>query len=57
MVSQITGVSNASSTVCSGADQRKKTKLRIIGLYGGNPLVAGEFRLQRASNEENVSIL
>ena len=64
MASQINSVSTFCSTVCSGADQRKISKLRVTGLCEvippeplceGNPPVAGGFPSQRASNAENVS--
>ena len=35
---------------------KKKTKLRVTGLGAGNSTGTGEFRGQRASNAENVSI-
>ena len=56
MASQITGVSIIYSTVCSGAELKKKSKLRVTGLCAGNSPVTGEFPAQRASNAENVSI-
>ena len=56
IASQITGISIVYSTICSGADQRKKSKLRITGICGGNSPVTGEFPAQRASNVENISI-
>ena len=43
------------STVYSGADQRKKSELRVTGLCAGNSPVTGEFPAQRTSNAENVS--
>ena len=52
MTSKIASV----STVCSGADQGKKSKLRVTGLCEGNSPVTGEFPAQRASDAENVSI-
>ena len=52
IASQITGV----SIVCSDADQRKKSKLRVTGLCEGNSPVTDEFPSQRASNAENISI-
>ena len=52
MASQITGDSIVHSTVCSGADQRK----RVIGLCDGNSPMTGEFPAQWVSNAENVSI-
>ena len=56
MASQITGVSIIYSTVCSGAELKKKSKLRVTGLCAGNSPVTDEFPAQRASNAENVSI-
>ena len=55
MASQITSITIVSSTVYSGADQRKKSNLRVTGLCVGNSQVTGEFPAQRASNAENVS--
>ena len=49
MASQITGV----SIICSVTDQRK---IRVTGLYEGNPTVTGRFPSQMASNAENISI-
>ena len=56
MGSQITSVSIVYSTVCSGANQRKKSKLCDTGLCAGNSQGTGEFPAQMASNAENVSI-
>ena len=56
MAFQIIGVSIVWSTVGSGADQRKKSKLRITGLYAGNSPVTGALTAQKASNVENVPI-
>ena len=42
MASQITSVSIACSTVCSGADQRKHQNFLVTGLCGGNPPVTGK---------------
>ena len=47
MTPQISGVLIVCSTVGSGADQRKTSKLRVIGLFVGS-----EFPVQRASNAE-----
>ena len=49
MVSQLTGVSSVCSTVCSGADQRKTSKLCVTGLWGES---VGHrwFPSQKASN-------
>ena len=44
------------STVCSGIDKRKTSKLHVTGLREGNSPVTGGFPTQRASNAENVSI-
>ena len=56
MASQITSFTIVYSTVYSGADQRKKSKLRVTGLCTGNSPLTGEFPAQMASNAENVSI-
>ena len=56
MASQISSLVFVYSTVYSGADQRKTSKLCVTGLCEGNSPVTGEFPTQRASNEENVSI-
>ena len=55
IASQITSVSVVSSTVCSGADQRKHHSSALLACEG-NPPVTDGFSLQRASNTENVSI-
>ena len=55
MASQITGVSIVYSTVCSGVDKKKASKLRVTGLCERNSPVTGEFPAQRASDAENVS--
>ena len=52
---QITDVSVVYSTACSGAD-KKKLKLHVTGLCGGDSPVTGDFPAQRANNAENVSI-
>ena len=54
--SQITSISTLCSAVCSGAHQRKPSKLRVTGLYEGNQSVTGGFPPQRANNAENISI-
>ena len=54
--SQITSLAIVYSTVYSGADQRKTSKLRATGLCVGNSPVIGEFSAQMASNAENISI-
>ena len=56
MASQITSLTNVYSTVYSGADQQKTSRLRVSGLWVGNSPVAGEFSAQMASYPENVSI-
>ena len=56
IASQITGILIIYSTVCSGTDQRKKSKLCITGHWEGNLPVTGEIPTQRASNTENISI-
>ena len=53
MASQIIGVSIVYLTVCSGADQRKTSKLRITGLCEENSTVISS---QRASNAGNISV-
>ena len=56
IASQITSLKIVNSTVYSGADQMKTSKLRVTGLCAGNSLGTGEFPAQMASNAENVSI-
>ena len=56
MAFQITSLTLVYSTVYSGADNKKTSKLRVTGLCEGNSPVTGEFPAQRASNAENVSI-
>ena len=56
MASQITSASIVYSTVCSGRDQGKTSKFRVTGFCEGNLPVIGEFRAQKASNAENVTI-
>ena len=56
MASRITSLAIVYSTVYSGADQRKTSKLRVTGPCAGNSPVTGEFIAQRASNAENASI-
>ena len=53
-VDSITNLTNVYSTVYSGPDQRKKSKLRVTGLCEGNSPVTGVFPTQRASNAETV---
>ena len=57
MVSQITGVSIVSSTVDSGADQRKyRSYASLVPYCKGDSPVTGEFPTQKASNAENIII-
>ena len=43
MASQITSLTIVNSTVYSGADQQKKSKLRVTGLCVGNSPVTRDF--------------
>ena len=52
MVSQITSLTIVYSTVYSGADQTKTSKLHVTGLCEGNSPVTGEFPAQRAIKGE-----
>ena len=56
MVSQINSLTIVYSTIYSGADKKKTSKLRVTGLRAGNSPGTGEFPAQMASNTENVSI-
>ena len=56
ITSQITSLKIVYSTVYSGADQRKASKLRVTGLCAGNSPGTSEFPAQMASDAENVSI-
>ena len=56
MASQITSLTIVYSTVYSGTDERKQSKLRDTGFCEGNSSVTGEFPSQRASNAKKVSI-
>ena len=56
MVSQTTSLTIVYSTVYSGTDQRKTSKLRVTGLCVGNSPVTGEFPAQTVNNAENVFI-
>ena len=49
MVSQIISLTIVYLTVYSGADQRKKSKLRVTGLCVGNLPATGEFLLNTLS--------
>ena len=53
MASQITGISNVSSTICSGAPHRNHQAPRHCPLWGNPPVICG-FPSQRASNAEKV---
>ena len=46
MASQVTSITTVYSTVYSGTDKRKKSKLRVAGLCEGNSPVTGEFPTQ-----------
>ena len=56
MATQITSLTMVHSTVYSGADKKKPSKLRVTGLCAGISPVTGEFPAQMASNADNVSI-
>ena len=56
MASQITSLTVVYSTVYSGSDQKKTSKLPVTGLCVGNSPGTGEFPTQMAINGENVSI-
>ena len=56
MASQITSLTIVYSTVYSGSDKEKTSKLRVTGLCAGNSPVTGEFPAQMASKAENVSM-
>ena len=56
MVSQITSLTIAYSTVYSRSRSKKTSKLRVTGLCEGNSPMTSEFPAQRASDAENVSI-
>ena len=56
MASQITSIAIVYSTLYSRRRSKKTSKLCVTGLFDGNSPVTGEFRAQRASNAENVSI-
>ena len=55
IASQFTSLPIVYLTLDSGADQRKYQSSASLALYG-EFTVTGEFRAQRASNAENVSI-
>ena len=46
------GVANPELYDCSGADEKKTSKLRVFGLCAGNSHVSGEFSAQMASDAE-----
>ena len=52
MASQITRLTIVNSTVYSGADQRKTSKLRVTCLCAGNSPVTSDFPAQMARNAE-----
>ena len=55
MASQITSLTIV--YLAANMQRSKKTsKLYVTGLCEGNPLMTNEFRFQRASNVENISI-
>ena len=56
IASQINSLTSVYSTVYSGADQRKISKLRVTGLCAGYSPGTGDLPAQMASNAENVSI-
>ena len=56
MASQMTNITIVYSTVYSGIDKKKTSKLRVTGRCEGNSPVTGEFPAQMASNVENISI-
>ena len=56
IASQITSLTFVYSTVYSGADQMKTSKLRVTGLCVGNSPGTGKFPALMANNAENVSI-
>ena len=56
MASEITSLTIVSSNIYLGADQRKKSKLRVNDLCEGNSPENGEFPAQKASYAENVPI-
>ena len=56
MASEIMRLTIICSTVYSGADQSKKSKLRVTGLCAGTSPGTREFPAQMASNTEDVSI-
>ena len=49
-VAQITSLTIVYSTVYSGADKKKTSKLRVTGLCAANSPVTGEFLAQKASD-------
>ena len=55
MASQITSFTIVSSTVYSGADQRKHWSSASLAFVVGNSPMTGDFPAQKASNAENTS--
>ena len=56
MASQITSLTGVYSTVYSGRDHKKTSKLRVNGLCAGNSPVTGDFPAQTVNNAENAAI-
>ena len=56
VASQTAGVSTVCSSVCSGTDKKKTSKLRVTGFCEENSPVTGELPWQKVSNAENASI-
>ena len=56
IASQITSLAVVYSSVYSGTDFKKKSKLPVTGLCAGNLPGTGDFPAQMACNAENVSI-
>ena len=56
IASQITSLGIVYSTVYSGSDKKKTSKLRVTGLCAENSPGTGEFSAEMASNAENVFI-
>ena len=56
IASQITSLTIIFSTIYLDTDQRKHQSSGVTGLCAGNSPEAGEFSVQMASDDENVSI-
>ena len=56
IVSQITSLTIVYSIVCSDANKKKTSKLRVTGLCAENSPETDEFPAQMTSYAENVSI-